>query len=63
MAKFFIQIKSDTGKTVSVSGNEWLEIDITARGKILEQLTVREGEDGPAVFNANDDDISTATGK
>lgn len=59
--KFCIVLTSDTGKTVKIVGNSYIDIDVIASNKRIAALTVREGENGPAVFNDNDDDISTAT--
>ena len=64
MSKLYARITSDSGKVTGAGGTEYLDIDILAGNKIIARLTVRNDEDGkPAVYNENDDDISTATGK
>ncbi len=56
--RYAIRITSDTGKVVTVSGKEYIDIDVIAGNKRIAALTVREGEDGPAVFDAADHDIA-----
>lgn len=64
MARIFASIESEKGKVVGTSGDEYLDIDILVGNRRLAALTVRKNEEGNfAVFNENDDDISTATGK
>lgn len=60
--KYCVILTSDTGKICKVVGNSFVDIDIIVSNKRLAALTLREGENGPAVFNENDDDISSATG-
>lgn len=64
MARIFARVVSEKGKIVGTGGDEYLDIDITVGDRYLARLTVRKDEDGEfTVFNENDDDISTATGK
>lgn len=65
MAKYYVRIESEKGKQVSVSGDEYVDIDIYAGNKRIASLTVRESDDrnGTAIYDQNDDEIVTTKQK
>lgn len=53
--KYFVRIESEKGKQVSVSGNEFIDIDIYVGNRRIKAFTIREGDDGPQVFQVFDE--------
>ena len=60
--KYSVKLTRENGKTVTLAANEYIDIDVNAGNRRIAALTLRDSEYGPAVFNENDDDISSATG-
>jgi len=65
--KYYVRLRNEKGKEIGLAGNEYIDIDIMEGNRRIESLTVKPNPDDEkeraAVFNENDDDISTATGK
>lgn len=55
--KYSTTLTRSDGKTVLLAADEWIEIDIKAGNRSIARLTVREGDNGPTVYDKNGSEI------
>ena len=57
--RYSCTLTREDGKTVLLAANDYIDIDIKAGQRYIARLTVREGENGPTVYDDNDHEITT----